>query len=175
MKRLILSIFLMLIFNQCGKRVTPEHKVEFIPPSRETAEKFVLVDSKGEKKNWVLRAERANSFDDSVKIYNVTVQFYDSKGEYYSTLTSDSGVVYSINGNMSATSNVQVISKDSTVLRTGYLDWNNKNRKIVTEDSVTITKKNSVITGLGMESDPNLEHIVIKKNFKAVSRDVKGE
>lgn len=172
MKR-VFFLVILLSMVYCQKNPEPEHKNELTPVSKEGAEQFVLVDTKGDKKNWVLSAERANNFNDSIKINDVTVEFYDSKGEYNSTLTSDSGVVYSISGNMSAIGNVRVVSKDSTILKTDYLDWNNKRRKIITEDFVEITKKNSIITGKGMESDPNLEHIEIKENFNAISRDIK--
>ena len=175
MKKYFLLICLLLLSTYCRKNQESEHKNELTPASREGAEQFVLVDTKGDKKNWVLKADLANNFDDSIKIYVVTVKFYDSEGKYNSTLTSDSGVIYSVSGDMRAAGHVRVISKDSTLLKTTYLDWNNKNQKIITEDFVEITKENTIITGKGMVSDPNLEHIEIKKDFNAVSRDVKEE
>lgn len=174
MKRILLALFLLPLLLTCRKsRSDPQDGIA--PSLREGAEGFVLVDTRGEKKNWVLKADRALNFNDSITLYNVTVEFYDAEGIYNSTLTSDSGVVYSKNGDMSARGNVTVVSRDTTTLRTSYLDWNNKKQKIVTEDAVEITKKNSIITGQGMESDANLEHITILKDFNAVARDVREE
>lgn len=175
MRSILLFLFVIIFISSCQRDKETDNENGGTPVYREGAEKFVLVDTKENKKNWVLRAEQADSYDDSILIYEVSVEFYDKEGEYYSTLTSDSGIVYSENGDMTAKGHVVVVSKDSTILKTDYLDWNNKRQKILTDDHVEITKENSIITGKGMESDPNLEHIVIKEEFQAISRDVKEE
>lgn len=174
MKRMVFCFLVLMQFTACRKPTADQqHDIEH--SIREGAEEFVLVDTRGEKKNWILKADRALNFSDSITLHNVTVEFYDVEGIYNSTLTSDSGVVYSGSGDMSARGNVMVVARDTTVLKTSYLDWDNKGQKIVTEDTVEITKKYSIITGVGMESDPNLEHIEIKRDFNAVARDVHGE
>ena len=174
MMKIFLLICLMLIMLNCHRdQGTDDDGI--IPEYKEGAENFVLVDTKEDKKNWVLRAKRADSYDDSITIYDVTVIFYDSFGIYSSTLTSDSGVIYSGSEDMTAKGHVKVVSRDSTVLKTGYLDWSNKRQKIITEDFVEITQKGSVITGKGMESDPNLKHVEIKEDFNAISRDIKED
>ncbi len=174
MKKILLSLVLLIPLLTCRKPKNDQQD-GITPALREGAEGFVLVDTRGDKKNWVLKADRALNFDDSITIYHVTVEFYDAEGVYNSTLTSDSGVVFSGSGDMSARGHVVVVSRDTTMLKTTYLDWNNKRQKIITEDAVEITKKNSIITGRGMESDPNLEHIEIKRDFNAVARDVHEE
>ena len=175
MRLIILFFVLVFSIQSCQRDSKTDNDDGGTPVYKEGAEKFVLVDTKENKKNWVLRAERADSYDDSIIIYEVSVEFFDKEGEYYSTLTSDSGIVYSKSGDMTAKGHVVVVSEDSTVLKTDYLDWNNKRQKILTDDRVEITKENSIITGKGMESDPNLEHIEIKEEFQAISRDVKEE
>jgi len=175
LKKILLLIIFLFPVICCHNGKESKQKNEITPVSREGAENFILVDLKGDKRNWVLKAGRGDSYGDSVKIFGVTVEFYDSNGKYNSTLTSDSGVVYSVSGNMTASGEVQVVSKDSTVLKTNSLDWDNKKQKIVTEDFVEITREHTIITGKGMESDPNLEHIEIKEDFNATSRDVKED
>ncbi len=174
MKRMLFAFLLLVPLAACRKP-TGDQDNGIVPAVREGAQGFVLVDTKGEKKNWILKADEALNFDDSITLCNVTVEFYDAEGIYNSTLTSDSGVVYSGSGDMSARGNVIVIARDTTVLKTSYLDWNNKRQKIITEDTVAITKKQSIITGVGMVSDPNLEHIEIKRNFNAIARDIHDE
>ncbi len=171
--KLILIIFITLSFLSCNRTKENTSNKKITTTSKEDAEKFVLVDSRGNNRNWVLRAEKANNFGDSIKLYVLSVDFYDAEGKYNSTLTADSGVVFSPSGDMKAINNVEVTSRDSTKLKTDNLRWNNKRKKIITDDEVEITKKNSVITGKGMESDANLEHIEIKRDFNAVSKDVK--
>jgi lipopolysaccharide export system protein LptC len=147
---MILILLVLVPLLTCKKSKTDEQN-GITPSLREGAEGFVLVDTKGEKRNWILKADRALNYNDSITLYNVTVEFYDAEG-------------------------IQVVvSRDTTTLKTTYLDWNNKRQKIITEDAVEITKKNSIITGQGMESDPNLEHITIMKDFNAVARDVHEE
>jgi LPS export ABC transporter protein LptC len=165
----------LVFISSCTDNSKTPVEGDSVPSYKEGAEQLVLVDMKKDKKNWILRAEKAESFDDSIIIFDVKIDFFDAEGVYNSTLTSDSGVVYSGSGDMRAKGQVKVVAKDSTELKTSYLDWDNREQKIITEDFVEITKKNSIITGKGMESDPNLEHIEIKENFNAVSRDIKED
>ena len=86
-------IFVIVFISSCQRDKETDNENDGTPVYIEGAEKFVLVDTKENKKNWVLRAEQADSYDDSILIYGVSVEFYDKEGEYYSTLTSDSGIV----------------------------------------------------------------------------------
>jgi len=68
---------------------------------------------------------------------------------------------------MVAQGHVLVVSKDGAKLETNLLRWDNARQKIMSDDSVRITRGKTVMTGIGLESDPSLEHVVIKEKFKA--------
>lgn len=47
--------------------------------------------------------------------------------------------------------------------------------KIVTDDFVTITKDQNVITGYGLEADQQLKHFIIKKQVKGKIEELPEE
>jgi LPS export ABC transporter protein LptC len=119
-------------------------------------------------------ANKIVKFDtkDSTIGYNVHIDFYDSTGRVSSVLVGDSSVTHENSGFMSVYGNVVAIgSEDSTKLETDYLRWNPTVRKIQTDAFVKITRHGDVVTGWGMESDPNLSHINILKQVSGTFKD----
>ncbi|KPJ53946.1 hypothetical protein AMJ39_02380 [candidate division TA06 bacterium DG_24] len=135
-------------------------------------EGFVLVETVSGERRWVLAAERAISYEDANEIYtfDVTIDFYDEEGEHYSRLTAARGTYDSITSDMEAIGEVVVTSDRGAVLETERLRWSNSEARITSNGPVRITKDDAVLTGRGFESDPSLEHISIKEDFRAVTR-----
>lgn len=136
------------------------------------AEGFVLTETLSGEKAWTLRAEKAVVYQDEdlIRIYGVTLDFYQKGGVHYSTLTSDEGVVHTSTNDMEAFGNVVVVSEGGR-LETPRLRWVAERGKIVTEDRVRIIKGETVITGKGLESDPSLQRVKIAEEFQARSLD----
>jgi len=167
MSRTIVFVLMLFLFA-CKEDVKESEPTtnEVIPT--QTVEDFALKETHGDKKIWLLRAEKALSYEEkhTIWIYDVNLDFFDENGLISSTLTSDSGIVFSQTNNMRALGNVVVVSKDGDRLETETLDWLNTERKIYTKDLVKVIQEKSVMTGIGLESDPNLEHIKIKKDLR---------
>jgi len=128
----------------------------------EEASRIKVTQTQLDKKVWELLAEKLISRGDTTWIYNFTVHFFDEEGEKTSTLTADSGFIFQDTGDMIALGDVEVVTKDSSRLKTNSLKWKEKERKITSDDDVLIERKGKMIRGRGLITDPNLEHIVIE-------------
>jgi LPS export ABC transporter protein LptC len=60
--------------------------------------------------------------------------------------------------------------EEGTTLKTESLRWDANRKKIVTDDLVRQERTNTIITGQGLEADPDLEKVVIKKNVKVIRK-----
>jgi LPS export ABC transporter protein LptC len=161
----------MLLFSGCGQRAK-EPSAMTVPPGivpDQIIEGFSLVETESGRKQWTLTSQKASNYEQqkTVNIEGVKIDFFHQNEELYSTLTSDRGVMNTVSNDMIAQGHVVVVSKDGSRLETNQLRWDNLRQKIVSDDSVRITRGKTVMTGIGLESDPSLEHVVIKEKFKA--------
>lgn len=161
----------LLLFSGCGQKAKEPSALKApqgIVPDQ-IIEGFSLVETENGKKQWALTSKRASNYEQqkTVNIEGVKIDFFHQDEELYSTLTSDRGVMNTVSNDMIAQGHVLVLSKDGSRLETNQLRWDNLRQKIVSDDSVRITRGKTVMTGIGLDSDPSLEHVVIKEKFKA--------
>lgn len=166
----VLPLTLCLFFVGCGQKAPPplgDVPQGLVPD--QIIEGFSLMETENGKKQWVLTSPKASNYEKqkTVQIEGVKIDFYRVNEELYSTLTADRGTVNTTSNDMVAQGHVLVISKDGAKLETNLLRWDNARQKIMSDDSVRITRGKTVMTGIGLESDPSLEHVVIKEKFKA--------
>jgi len=138
---------------------------------------FTLTQTREGKRIWALRARHALVFEDAdrVEASGVRVDFYDEDaGELRSTLTASSGVVMRRRNAIEVTGDVVVTSVDGTTLTTSSLTWDERTGKIRSDSFVRVTKANDVMTGTGMEADPDLRNLKVR-DFKAYVRTPEGE
>lgn len=101
----------------------------------------------------------------------VKVEFYDENQKVNSYLTSNYAINKKREQIMEAKNDVVVVNIKGEKLNTERLIWDGKKRRIHTDAFVTITTKDQVITGTGLESDERFEEYEIKNisgiiNFK---------
>ncbi|HID93022.1 MAG TPA: LPS export ABC transporter periplasmic protein LptC [bacterium (Candidatus Stahlbacteria)] len=126
---------------------------------------FNLIETTGGVRSWSITADKAISYEKRMIVYNPRLEFYDENGRYSSTLTSDSGIIFNETNNMKAIGNVELISKDSIVLKTDTLEWLDKERKIFAPGRVVIFKENKKVIGTGFESNPSLTQIKLRQTY----------
>ena len=97
------------------------------------------------------------------------VDFYKS-GVYSSTLTGKRGKIYDGTKDVEVYDSVKLVSENGSVLTTEKLLWENKTRKVRSEEFVHIKTKTDDIRGYGFESDENLKNYVIYKVSGEVQR-----
>ena len=96
------------------------------------------------------------------KVEGVKVEFYDPEGEVSSVLTSLKGRVDDKRKNLQAYGRVVLRTTEGVVLETETLHWDNTRGVVWSNDFVTVTRGKEVLTGYGLESDPNLTDVRVK-------------
>ena len=118
---------------------------------------------KGNRMTTEIRADTIRRFEaiDSTMGDVLDIDFLDSLGGVNSNLVGDSGVIRETNNTLLVFGEVVVITKDSAQLETDFLRWNPDRGKIETDAFVRLTRGEDVVTGWGMEADPDLGRLRI--------------
>ena len=138
---------------------------------------FTLTQTREGSKVWSISADHALVFNDAdrIEMMDLRVDFFDEDGEVRSTLTANEGVLARRTNDMEVTDNVVVYAADGTILTTDKLTWNERKGKVESDRPVRVTKGDDVMTGVGVEADPDLKNIKVKSDFRAFVRTPEGE
>ena len=95
----------------------------------------------------------------------IKMYFYDGNQKVNSTLTAEYAKVLQFPDNniMEAKRKVVVVNEKNETLNTEHLVWNQKEETIVSDAYVTITTKDEIIMGEGLESNQSFTKYKIKK------------
>lgn len=138
---------------------------------------FTLTQTHEGRRVWSISAEHALVYEDAdrVEMIDLRVDFFDEEGEVRSTVTADEGILARRTNDMEVLGNVVVYAADGTILTTEKLTWDERTGKVDTDRPFRVTKDTDVMTGVGMEADPDLKNIRVKSEFKAYVRTPEGE
>jgi LPS export ABC transporter protein LptC len=138
---------------------------------------FTLTQTHEGRRVWSISARHALVYEDAdrVEMIDLRVDFFDEEGEVRSTLTADEGILTRRTNDMEVLGNVVVYAADGTILTTQRLTWDERKGKVDTDRPFRVTKDTDVMTGVGMEADPDLKNIRVKSEFKAYVRTPEGE
>ena len=138
---------------------------------------FTLTQTREGSKVWSISADHALVFIDAdrIEMMDLRVDFFDDDGEVRSTLTANEGVLARRTNDMEVTDNVVIYAADGTILTTDKLTWNERKGKVESDRPVRVTKGDDVMTGVGVEADPDLKNIKVKSGFRAFVRTPEGE
>lgn len=133
----------------------------------ETATELEIVYSDSARVKAIVFAPEFNRYV-GTKIFTemdkgINVKFYDGEGNVISTLTSKYAIHKTEEKIMEARKMVEVINEKGEKLETEYLQWNEQTGRIYTNEFVTITTSNNIITGTGLESDQEFTNYTILK------------
>lgn len=131
-------------------------------------EKFSMVETVQGKKQWELEAAQAQVFeiDKKTLLEKIRLKFYKDN-QLSSTLIAEKGYINTETGDMEAEDKVRFFSEQQKVtVETDKLYWDNTLKKIVTDSFVRQTREDGVITGYGMEAEPDLSKVIIKNQVK---------
>jgi LPS export ABC transporter protein LptC len=99
--------------------------------------------------------------------------FYDVLGKESSTLKADYGVRYETSRRMEAKYNVEVVTAKGEKLNTEHLIWDEKTKKISSDQFVKITTAKEIIMGNGLIANEDLSQYEIKEVTGTVKVDNK--
>jgi LPS export ABC transporter protein LptC len=172
---------LLALVLGCGWDEAPDggagqsvEQVEEVPDQEIT--QFVLRETREDGSlAWILRAVEAKIYEvrDEVDAETVEIDFYNAAGEVSSVLTADRGVIERRSYDMRALGNVVVRNREGHELSTEELQYSTKRAKIHTDGFVTVVRGRDVLTGYGLETDPDLAggQFEIKRDVRATVRD----
>lgn len=169
-KILIACVIISAVFSACENDM---EKVKVISGKKampaETGKDVEILYSDSAKLKARLLATELNRFvqkppyiemPKGIKLY-----FYDSNQKVNSTLTAQYAKVLQFPDNniMEARRKVVVVNEKNEKLETEHLIWNQKEETIVSNAYVTITTKDEIIMGDGLESNQSFTKYKIKK------------
>ncbi len=173
--RFVISLAVVLLLSACSEQVPEDVTVgsETTKPPDEVFTDFVTMESDSGLVQWRLTAPRADRYakEKLIMLDNPVIEFFDKEGTRQTTLISDAGEYSEETRDMLAYGNVKVESADGDVLETDSLFWNSKQDKILSHSFVKLTRGRDVITGYGLECDPTLNSVDIKRDVKATIVD----
>ncbi|MGE5177300.1 MAG: LPS export ABC transporter periplasmic protein LptC [Hyphomicrobiales bacterium] len=157
----------------CRNRPASSPTGEEVRLPDQEARDFSLTESSEGRKNWTLWASYAAMYNSQnlVDARTVRIEFFNQKGERFSTLTADEGQVHQQTNDLEARGHVRVTTETGITMETDSLRWQNAAGKIVSEGFVKVTRQHDVVTGYGFVSDPSLDHFHLTREVKAEVRD----
>ena len=123
------------------------------------------------KKSWEINGDKADISDDKIKVTNVNANFYDPKQN--ANLTSKTGTIDKINGNVHLQDDVVVTADRGTTMKTDSLDWKRNQDLVETKDRVRIEDEQGTVTATGLTGHPNLKKAQLNQDVKAVVKTSK--
>ncbi len=178
MRRLIkfaVSLSVALLLSACNEEVPENVTVEDTPARSpdEVFTDFVTLESDSGLVKWRLTAPKATRYSKEklIMLDSPIIDFFDKEGTKQTTLIADAGEYSEETRDMLAYGNVIVESVEGDVLETDSLFWNSKQDKILSNSFVKLTRGRDVLTGYGLECDPNLNSVDIKRDVKVTIVD----
>jgi LPS export ABC transporter protein LptC len=120
---------------------------------------------------WVLEADTASVFRERKMVVaeRVSIDFFDGP-RHVSRLIADQGVLHQATDDLEARGHVRVATDDGAVLTTDVLFWDHQRAKIYTEEYVEIVQGPDVLAGYGLEADPGLDRVEIRRQVRGALR-----
>jgi len=133
---------------------------------------YRLIESAAGVRQWVLESDEMQKFSGQrpALLITVNMDFYRD-GEYFSTLTADSGRANLQTKDIHTWGNVVVVTRDGRRLETSELFFSNETQLIHNDVFDRFTREDDVVTGIGLEATPDLEYIEIKQRVEAEVSD----
>ncbi len=160
MRRLYILFLLSSIFIIVSCNDTENSPTDI---NSEYLSEFQITTTKAGHKEWHLVAEKAlqKGQDTLIVLFNFKLTFFENDS-FKSSLVADSGLFFSNRGNLYAFKNVYVLTKDSVKLLTDSLFWNNEDKKLHAPGKIKLIRNNFILLGDDLQSNNNLDEIVIK-------------
>jgi LPS export ABC transporter protein LptC len=130
---------------------------------------FGLTETSMGLKDWHMEADKAYVYEkrNILETEVVEVTFFDKDGSVRSVLKADYARLNRNTDDMEARGSVVVTGSDGVKLETETLTWQSGTRQIASDDSVTVSRNEDILTGWGFRGDPDLGSFRILKDMKA--------
>lgn len=115
-------------------------------------------------RQWELHGGTALRFpgQTSIQLEGVRMRFYE-EGELKAVLTSRTGEIEEESRNTVARGDVELLTQDGRTLHSEVLHWDNQRQLIHSEEFVRYAEGDQILTGYGMETDPDLSNLTLRE------------
>ncbi|MBW1838360.1 MAG: LPS export ABC transporter periplasmic protein LptC [Deltaproteobacteria bacterium] len=122
-------------------------------------------------KEWELDAQSAQYYKDENKfaLQSIEVNFFSSKGKVYK-LTAERGEFYTDSKDIKVSGKVVVVTDEGYHIQTDSFRYNAQQRKIFSDDEVTLSSEKMIMRGKGMVIDLDEERLYILKEVRALEK-----
>lgn len=132
------------------------------------AKNFEILYTENGKPRISIKAPETQYFQNAEEPYyefiqGITVFRYDDSLQIESTITANYAIFYEAKELWIARHDVVAQNRKGQVLNTEQLYWDQKAKKIYSDDMVKITSEDDIIFGEGFDSDENFDNWVIRK------------
>ena len=162
----IISVFFLVFLTSCSRDIVQDHPSREGMPDQESWGVIIILTDEGTIRAKV-RSGHLKKYNEEEFIMldsSVTVDFFDSKEQHTSVLTSEKAEINQASNDMEAMGNVVAVSDSGITLYSESLTWNSGEEKLHTKDNIMITTlETDTLYGVGFESDSDL------KNWKILS------
>jgi LPS export ABC transporter protein LptC len=172
--------FMLVLFPGCGreKKIKPNlplgDKADSVPNF--VMENFTLKSAQKGEVKWEVNAKGAQIFELKKKAYaQGFVMNYLDEANSKTVLYGDRAIINTDTNFMEITGNVKAISGDGAVIETQKLFWDDRLKKMYTEEAVKVTRDGTVLRGIGLESDAGFKNLEIKKQVRVKAVEVGEE
>ena len=166
MKKFFIYLFMMILLLGCSP--AEEEVIEIDEkkyPDQESWNTEIILTKNGQKRALVLAGHLTKNNDESTMVLDeiVDVDFFDAEQSHLSHLKSHQARVNETTNDLLASGNVVVVSDSGETLFTEELRWDHRRERIISEVFITLVSDQDTLTGIGFESDSDLENWIIDK------------
>lgn len=165
---------LLLLLVACGSEpgAIPEGEGPPDGPTQITYD-YRTIQTRDGVMQWELHGNTAYRFpgSTSIELEGVRMRFYE-EGALKAVLTSQTGEIDEDTRDTVARGDVQLLTQDGKTLHSEELHWANERRRVHTEAFVRYTEGDQILTGYGLETDPDLTDLTLRER---VVGEVPGE
>lgn len=160
----LILLFLVACADQGGELKPAEADTGY--PEQET-ESYHTRQTRAGVAQWELWGDRAESYpgDNTMLLRGVRMHFYE-EGEQAAVLTARTAEVDRETEFTTARGEVVVVNSDGDRLESEVLHWDPTRHLIHTEEFVRFTSGDQILTGYGMDTDPELTNVQIHRQFE---------
>lgn len=151
----------------CERQSSPPQAPAEVPD--QVVSQFTLTETVNGELRWKLTAATASTYRNVgvIRASGVAIDFFGEDGEPYSHLVAREGEIRTATNDMAARGDVVITTQRGTRVETQSLRFLNRQQRIVSDDRVTVRRGGDVLTGIGFESDPSLEHFEFRQQVRA--------
>ncbi|MDD3643218.1 MAG: LPS export ABC transporter periplasmic protein LptC [Candidatus Krumholzibacteria bacterium] len=160
----------------CSENERPQRSLATGEMADQEFADFTTMESDSGRVKWILEAPVARIYTSRKLLVTDTprIRFYDENGEVSSVLTADKGEYNQVSHDLTALGNVVITTSEGYTLETESLVYLRELGEIHSEDFVTVTRGDDILTGYGFTGYPELKNVDIKRDVRAFLRDDDG-